>query len=147
MLSEIITKYEEIRLDNIVLCGCIIPSTFAWPKAFHAATIINEVGVADVWPVIAKLCKKQYGSSGTYGFKGPLITDRFHRVTHSGFFKKDFMQTFWKSFVLYGQIVNSDWGKKENDSHNLFLNLLSNLNIYGKVCFLVIPILLIWNYL
>ncbi len=57
--------------------------------------IINECGIRDHWPVIAKSVSWDYGASGTYGFGSFNVRDRFHPLGHSGYFETDFVRQYW----------------------------------------------------
>jgi hypothetical protein len=67
--------------------------------------IINEVGTRDIWPAIAESVTYGYGSAGTYGFRRPLVRDRWHNGAHHGYFlDSSFCRRFWIPFLRDGTI-------------------------------------------
>lgn len=112
IVSKILKNAPDIRISRLLLCGSIIPIDFRWdqiPHEFTQQTLINEVGTKDYWPVVARVASWGYGCSGSFGFKTARVWDRFFAYGHSDFFSDDHFKSFWRPFVLKGQIVNSPW--------------------------------------
>jgi len=50
-----------------------------------------------------------YGSAGTYGFRRPLVHDRWHNGAGHGYFlRPDFCEKFWIPYLRSGTIVDAD---------------------------------------
>lgn len=122
VISEILKSDQEIgaRLSNIVLCGSIIKQNYQWEKIPQDLIVLNEVGSSDIWPVLAEHVSEEYGASGTFGFKGPVVNDRFHAIKHSDYFKIEFIKKYWIPFFIYGHVKPSNWGKDGN-KYSLFI--------------------------
>jgi len=92
------------KFDRIILCGSILPENFDWSRVENQIipenkrdAIINECGIKDMWPALARSTSWGYGASGTYGFGSYNVRDRFHPIGHSGYFDKEFVQKYWVS--------------------------------------------------
>jgi pimeloyl-ACP methyl ester carboxylesterase len=101
-LSRILMDNPHFKFNRIILCGSIIPENFDWMRIESQVTsrdkrdaIINECGIFDVWPVLAKSASWGYGASGTFGFGSFSVRDRFHPNKHSGYFTEDFVRQYW----------------------------------------------------
>jgi pimeloyl-ACP methyl ester carboxylesterase len=115
IVSEILRQSPDIRIKRLLLCGSIIPDAYRWdqlPHEFTNQSCVNEVGTRDFWPVFARVASFGYGVSGSFGFKTPRVSDRFFDYGHSDFFTDDHLKTFWKPFILTGQVVASPWDSK-----------------------------------
>lgn len=115
VVSKILKESPDIRIKRLLLCGSIIPITYRWdslPHEFTNQSCVNEVGTRDIWPVFARVASFGYGESGSFGFKTARVWDRFFDYGHSDFFTDDHFQTFWKPFILNGQVVASPWDSK-----------------------------------
>jgi len=102
ILSRILVENPYFKLNRIVLCGSIIPEDFNWGRvenqilaANNRDAIINDCGLRDFWPVVARSASWGYGASGTFGFGTFDVRDRFHPLTHSEFFKSEFVRKYW----------------------------------------------------
>ncbi|MET4601034.1 pimeloyl-ACP methyl ester carboxylesterase [Bradyrhizobium sp. JR4.1] len=105
-LSRILLENPYFTFHRIILCGSIVPEDFDWRRVDNQILsankrdgIINECGLKDVWPVIARSISWGYGASGTYGFGSFNVRDRFHAITHSAFFEPSFVNKYWVSAV------------------------------------------------
>lgn len=101
-LARILLENPYFSFARIVLCGSIISEKFDWSRvegqilsSNKRDAIINECGIKDVWPVIARSASWGYGATGTFGFGAFNVRDRFHPITHSGFFETDFVRKYW----------------------------------------------------
>jgi formylglycine-generating enzyme required for sulfatase activity len=101
-LSQILLENPYFKFDRIILCGSIIRENFDWRRVENQIlspnkrdAIINECGLRDVWPVFARSASWGYGATGTFGFGTYGVRDRFHPLTHSEFFKSEFVRKYW----------------------------------------------------
>jgi hypothetical protein len=110
IMSKIIERNPNIKFDRVIYCGSVVPEKFPWEKKFNfpKGGFINDCGINDIWPVIAKAFGTNYGDSGRSGFTSFEVQDRFHECDHGGFFATDFMKKFWLPFIADGQVVQSD---------------------------------------
>ena len=112
IIARILKECTDIRLFRLILCGSIIPLSYDWDSIPNYPNgenegIINEVGSHDYWPVLAETTTWGYGSSGRFGFGSHLVTDRFHNLDHSGFFRAEIVKKYWIPFLVKGTIVKS----------------------------------------
>ena len=91
-------------INTVVLCGSVLKQLFPWDglvgQEKPIGRIINECGIKDYWPLIAQLFVWGMGNSGRRGFAGITgvdvgIINRYHALTHSGFFEGSFMEKHW----------------------------------------------------
>lgn len=129
ILSKVLSSCPDISFEKIILCGCIIPTTFPWAKhtrGMPKRSIINDVGTRDFYPVLATFSSVGYGASGRKGFQSPHIKDRYFDYDHSDFFeaKYNHIEKFWKPFISSGEIIESEWDqqKPKNGLHILMLS-------------------------
>jgi pimeloyl-ACP methyl ester carboxylesterase len=101
-LSRILLDNPYFTFHRIILCGSIIPEDYDWRRVDNQIlasnkrdAVINECGIKDVWPVLARFATWGYGASGTYGFGTFNVRDRYHPNRHSDFFKEIFIRKFW----------------------------------------------------
>lgn len=97
---------KDVRFHRVIFCGSILDSDFNWEKVQHKtgdptfqnaphARVVNDCGIRDVWPIVAKSATWGYGVSGRWGFQNALVKDRFHDLDHSGFFADGFATRYW----------------------------------------------------
>jgi hypothetical protein len=101
----------SLELSRIILCGSVLPEKFDVERYFYATEdtgIVNDCGVRDPWPVLAKCFTWGYGASGTCGFGQVAIKDRSFPFSHGEFFHQDFVLKYWVPFVRDGSIVEPD---------------------------------------
>lgn len=101
----------SIELSRVILCGSIVPEDFNIERYFYATEntgVLNDCGVRDLWPVLAKCFAWGYGASGTFGFGTVAIEDRKFPFSHSEFFHQDFVIKYWVPFIKDGSIISSD---------------------------------------
>jgi hypothetical protein len=111
IVANILSREFDFKANRVVFCGSIISPAFPFNQILDRASwpILNEVGCRDVWPALANSATWGYGSTGTYGFRNPLVRDRWHRgYTHSQFLNTDFCKRFWVPFFRDGTIVGGD---------------------------------------
>jgi hypothetical protein len=86
-----------------------IPQDHPWEQfRDRLGKVINECGKADIWPVMAQSLSWGYGATGTYGFKGPLVKDRYHAGGHGQYFDPKFVSEFWEPFIRRGEYAGTD---------------------------------------
>ncbi|WP_077145254.1 TIGR02594 family protein [Sphingopyxis sp. KK2] len=114
VVATLLKESHLFRIDNLILCGSVVDSDFDWEGVSHkvGGTIINDYGVRDIWPAVAKAFTWGYGYSGTNGFGSP-VRDRLHDAGHSDYFTKEFMEKYWISFFRDGTIVRPAYGDVE----------------------------------
>jgi hypothetical protein len=110
VISHLVQQNFDIRFESIIFCGSVVQYDFPFEQFQDrfAAPIVNEVGTQDVWPAIAESVTRGYGSAGTYGFRRPLVRDRWHNGARHGFFlTPTFCETFWVPFLKDRKIVEA----------------------------------------
>lgn len=138
ILSRILASSPDIKFSRIILCGCIIPTSYRWglyTKEMERNSILNDVGTRDFYPVLATFSSIGYGSSGRKGFQTPIVKDRFFNYNHSDFFepKYNHISTYWKPFIADGEIIESEWDQKR-PKMGIGTNIMSHPWI-GRVLF------------
>jgi pimeloyl-ACP methyl ester carboxylesterase len=98
VLGAVLENYPDLRVDKVVLSGCILPPSFPWAKYLNrdqVGCVVNLVSTSD-WTIritsfLAQCGFKQCGASGSQGFIGhhsrivqPLSRD----FGHSDWFTK-----------------------------------------------------------
>jgi pimeloyl-ACP methyl ester carboxylesterase len=126
-LSRILLDNPYFTFHRIILCGSIVPEDYDWRRVDNQVLsankrdgIINECGLKDVWPVIARSISWGYGASGTYGFGSFNVRDRFHAITHSAFFEPSFVNKYWVPAVAGEAIEFSPTDKSRETSPTWF---------------------------
>ena len=111
IVTRILAEHPDVVLYRVLFSGAIVSPSFRWDMVpeFPQGGVVNDCGSRDIWPVMAKIFSWGYGPSGTFGIGSSRITDRYHDLSHSGFFVDQFMERFWIPFVLNGDIVSSEW--------------------------------------
>ena len=142
-ISKILEARPSIELDDLLLCGSIVPADYNWIQIRKQVkgTILNDCGRRDIWPVIARSVTWGYGATGTYGFNAGAVTNRFHSIGHSEFFSKKFVREFWRPFVQDSTIAPSHVGSDIVRSpwyFSLFEPKLRWLFLFA-VLFLILP--------
>lgn len=127
IISRILRANRDIQFERIIFCGSIVPRHFRWgefARPMSKSSIINDVGTADFYPVLATFASIGYGSSGRLGFQTARVTDRYFPYGHSDFFNAQHVREFWRPFVAEGRIEVSDWDLKmpKNGIHIMMLS-------------------------
>ena len=158
--SVLKTKFKWAELPG---CPPVDPET-------GKEAIVNECGDLDWWPVLAKFATIGFGVAGTAGFKGSRVKDRHHRLGHSDYLTeakpaafwqrhkkkvlkdyaeesnvsgREFMQRFWRPFILDGEIVRPDY-TKTRVTMPLTMGLLELFRI--KNCLIVASLILMFCF-
>jgi hypothetical protein len=145
IIAEILRTQIDIRLDRLIFCGSIVPSSYPFHQVMSRIEakdgFINDVGSRDAWPALAESVTTGYGRTGTYGFRSPGIRDRWHNLDHSGFLTSEFCQRFWVPFFVSGTRVDGD---KFHAPAPLWLRSVSVFKIKYLVPALLIAVLVWW---
>lgn len=109
LVTKILADEGDIEFGGLVLCGSVVDDKYRWDLARSrvADRVVNECGDQNAWPVLASKISWGYGPSGTTGFGSSNVRDRFHDLTHSGFFSVDFVRTFWVPLVVGWKVVGT----------------------------------------
>jgi len=97
-------KYDDIKLDKILLCGSILPCDFDWAKLFsrdQVALVRNERGHKDPWPAWAARVVPRTGTSGSEGFDWfvSAVEDvAYNEFGHSDFLHMRHLEEHWLPF-------------------------------------------------
>jgi hypothetical protein len=98
------------EMTRVILCGSIVPENFVPQRYFFASggiRIINDCGVRDIWPVLAKCTTWGYGATGTFGMGTSSVKDRYFNFTHGDFFAPEFVAKYWMPFINEGIVIQS----------------------------------------
>lgn len=110
-ISRVLAENRAMRLEHLVLCGSIAKmSGYDWGATLFQVqgTVINDYGVKDPWPVMAKSVTWGFGDPGTYGMRIDRVANRDHDFGHSGFMQESFVRDFWKTFFVTGEVLYPD---------------------------------------
>lgn len=124
VVSHLMRERFNLRFHRVIFCGSVVPYDFDFEQIQDrfARPIMNEVGTRDIWPALAESVTVGYGSAGTYGFRRPLVRDRWHNGAKHGYFlDPQFCSEFWIPFLRTGEIVK---GEDQPESTPIWLNLL-----------------------
>jgi len=110
-LLEILKENPRIKPVRVLFCGSVVERNFRWDLLKQNPLIVNECGNRDIWPAFARSSTWGYGASGTFGFKTPGVVDRYHDVSHSGYFDETFVRKFWRTFAVDSKVVKAPYEK------------------------------------
>jgi hypothetical protein len=125
VISHLMKENFDIEFHRIIFCGSVVPYGFEYEQIQNRFTppIINEVGTRDIWPAMAESITWGYGSAGTYGFRRPLVRDRWHNGARHGYFlDRSFCEQFWVPFLKDGKTTP---GAESPERPRAWLQLLS----------------------
>jgi len=110
-ISKVLQQTQDLVLERLVLCGCIIPSDYPWEHLSGRINnpVINDYGTQDIWPFWARKLSWGYGDTGRYGFGRSDVMDRAHDKAHGDYFEEQFIRDFWKPLFETGLIQESRW--------------------------------------
>lgn len=115
VISRFLKENEDFQVQRILFCGSVVSELYQWdalPNLPRERAVVNDIGTADFWPVLAKTLTFGYGASGVNGFRSPSVANRYHDVAHSGFFTEEIFNEFWLPFLIEGEIVSSEYDVK-----------------------------------
>jgi hypothetical protein len=110
-ISKALKQDKNIEFNRIIFCGSIVPSKFRiadYRSQLGEDPILNDYGVNDVYPVVAKAVTFGYGATGTFGFGTTGIRDRMSRFSHSEYFNRPFVEDYWIPFLRDGTIKKTE---------------------------------------
>ena len=104
ILGYALLRYENIRLEKIILCGSILPVNFPWDKIIERGqvqAVRNEYGVKDFWCKNVRHFIPGTGLSGVKGFKcaHPRLDQKKFLFGHSEYFEIGHMKNYWMPFL------------------------------------------------
>ena len=129
IIASLIKKTFDLNASRIIFCGSVVSYRFRFQdyERRFVAPILNEVGTRDAWPAIAQSVTWGYGSAGTYGFRRPLVRDRWHNgAGHGHFLVTGFCSKFWVPFLKDGAIAKA---ADDPEAPRLWLRVISALRI------------------
>lgn len=112
IISRLLIQNQTLNVKRLLMCGSVVRRGYEWeklPVQYNRATVVNDVGTQDLYPVLASAGSLGYGATGRFGFQGSRVYDRFFNYGHSDFFSEDHFQKYWKPFVLDGIVERSSW--------------------------------------
>jgi hypothetical protein len=144
VVSHILQENFDLKFRRIIFCGSVVRYGFPFEQFYQRfdPPILNDVGTRDIWPATAESVTWGYGSAGTYGFRRPLVKDRWHNGAGHGFFlKPGFSRTFWIPFLTDGRIEEAS---REPESPRLWIQLLSIFRLKYVVLSLCALAIALW---
>jgi pimeloyl-ACP methyl ester carboxylesterase len=98
-------KYPDIKVDKLILFGCILPRDFDWITLFgrdQVGSVVNECGLKDPWPGWANRFVARSGTAGTQGFEwfGPAVQNVTYEFEHSDAAVRAHMENCWLPVLL-----------------------------------------------
>jgi hypothetical protein len=141
IVSYLMRRNFDATFHRVIFCGSVVPYDFPFEEFQNrfSAPIINEVGTRDIWPAVAESVTPGYGSAGTYGFRRPLVRDRWHNgAAHGYFLNAEFCKRFWIPFLKNGELIP---GAESAESTRKWLQGLSIVKI--KYVIFVVGVLLV----
>ena len=93
LAAKAMELYEEIKFDQIIFCGSIVPQGYNWQDRIdrnQATRVLNECGRKDYVVRIAAFAISDAGPSGAFGFK-ENIKDFLYQRHNNGFGHSDYM--------------------------------------------------------
>lgn len=119
IVSEILHRNTNIKIDQLIMCGGIVNNDFRWDRVRKInftensdtnPTILNEYSPKDIWPVLAKVFAFGYGNIGSKGVGKAGVRDRKHYIPHHGYLNKGFVEEYWVPFIFESKIAPSPKG-------------------------------------
>lgn len=149
IISRILRDEPDITVSHVVFCGSVVKRAYEWASlpTQPSGKIVNDCGSRDYWPVVADRLSWGYGASGTFGFTSTRVINRFHDVSHGGYFNSDFIKQYWVTVLRDGTIANSPWQtQRPKPSFPLTMlansptKLLMNLGLLAIICYITVLI-------
>jgi hypothetical protein len=145
VFSRVMKKNADIHVHRVIFCGSVVRPRFRFEdlsKRF-TAPILNDIGTRDFWPVLAESSTWGYGSTGTFGFRRPFVSDRTHNgLAHGDFLNAEFCRRFWVPYLRSGEEVRGDTRK---DWPPFWIWLLAVFKIRNLVLLAAIVALLVFR--
>lgn len=145
ILSRILQQNPYIRFHRTILCGGIIPEHYEWANVTHKLETdtekhwhaINDCGMRDIWPVMAKTATWGFGPSGRFGFGHTRVKDRYFNFGHSDFFQENFIIKYWVPYLCHGTIVE---GNLDRATTPLWASLITIIQIKYLALLLLVAV-------
>jgi hypothetical protein len=132
------------EMTRVILCGSVVPETFTPDRYFLASEevrILNDCGVRDIWPVLAKCMTWGYGATGTFGMGTSYAHDRYFDVLHGDFFAPEFVAQYWVPFIKNGTVVPSPLA--DDEAHWPWYLSLLDLPVWRWAIWILISMIVI----
>jgi len=132
------------EMTRVILCGSAVPENFVPQRYFLTSEdvrILNDCGVRDIWPVLAKCTTWGYGATGTFGMGTIYAHDRYFDIRHRDFFASEFVAKYWVPFIKDGTVVPSPLADDEVPWPHFFSALVLPFwpwVIWGTLAFIMI---------
>lgn len=148
VVAQIMQNEFDIKFHKVIFCGSVVAYHFPFEQlqSRFDQPIINEVGTKDIWPAIAESLTTGYGSAGTYGFRRPLVRDRWHAGARHGYFlNAEFCNRYWVP-VLRGSLAAAGTETPERPAR--WLQVLSIVKIKYIVILILLSLIVrvTWNF-
>ena len=140
VIAHLIQENFDIKFHRVIFCGSVVRYGFPFEQFQNrfAQPIVNEVGTRDIWPAMAESITFGYGSAGTYGFRRPLVRDRWHNEAHHGYFLDPlFCKKYWIPFLKNGEVVA---GAAAPEPPRIWLQILSIIKIKYLLAIVILTI-------
>jgi pimeloyl-ACP methyl ester carboxylesterase len=131
---EFLRRHHDFQICRLVLCGSVLKRDTAFAdladrfeEQTPAEKIVNDCGTHDPWPILAASVTWGYGSSGTFGFSGSRVRNRWHDyLRHSDFLNEEFCVKYWIPFLRDGTLVA---GARKVESIPWYMRWLSRFSV------------------
>ena len=143
-MGKILEDHPDIKFHRLILCGGILEDDFRWERYGDRLApgdklewqVVNDCGMQDVWPILAKSISWGYGSTGRFGFGHVRVKDRFHAGGHSEFFTAEFATKYWLPYLSSSTVID---GEIDRVTTPWWLSVLT----VAKIKYLLIAVLFI----
>jgi pimeloyl-ACP methyl ester carboxylesterase len=128
IVARILSKDRNLDVKRLIFCGSVVKRRFDWTNIkfqIRSQPALNECGSRDVWPVFAHRMTFGFGPTGTYGFRDPIVQDRFHEFAHSDYFDSGFVREYWLPFIKSGEMPQTEWEKTGKARTPMWLEVLA----------------------
>lgn len=140
LVANILMRYPAVKLEKVVLLGCIVKDTFPWQDVIDRNVgkecVLNNYGTKDIWPLMANAVTWGYGPTGTFGIRQAHISDWGHNVGHSGMLTETMADDYIAPFL-----ANETPETRESPKSHRFIAVLDFLK---HTKWLVLALLLLW---
>ena len=147
IVAQCMRRHHYVRLDKILLCGCILQREFDWSELFardQANYVLNLCCMKDPWVPRARFLVPDAGDSGVNGFDywGSLLkTEKKEECSHSDFFTEADIRDEWLSFlsrapsryrIVHSKHVEStkELARMLNEAHDIDTEVFKELPHY-----------------
>lgn len=105
VVAHMLLRDPSFQAHRIIFCGSVLPADFpiAQLRCNFSAPVLNDIGIKDIWPMLAASATWGYGSAGSTGFGQAHVKDRYFPYKHGDFLTAKFAQDFWLPFLVRGE--------------------------------------------